>query len=116
MKRIKTLAALLAATLLFALCIGCGPKEAVGEQKNPGPSEEGGAVTFTDMMGREITLDKPAERIVVLAASDCEILYAIGAGDTLVGRGEYCDYPAQVQEVPAIGSGGETNVEQIIAL
>ncbi len=41
--------------------------------------------------------------------------YAIGASDT-VGRGEYCNYPAQVQEVEAVKSGRETNLEQIIAL
>lgn len=74
------------------------------------------AITVADMMGRHITLDKPAERIVALTASDCEILYAIGAGETLVGRGEYCDYPAEVLNVPSVQSGSETNVEQIIAL
>ena len=46
------------------------------------------AVTLTDMTGREITLDAPAERVVALTAADCEILYALGAGDLLVGRGE----------------------------
>lgn len=75
-----------------------------------------GAVTITDMKGREVTLDKPAERIVALTASDCEILYAIGAGDKLVGRGEYCDYPAEVLDVPAVESGANTNIEEIIAL
>ena len=74
---------------------------------------EDAAVTVTDMTGREITLDAPATRIVALTASDCEILYALGAGDTLVGRGEYCDYPEDVQDVP---SGYETNIEEIIAL
>ena len=39
-----------------------------------------------------------------------------GAGELLVGRGEYCDYPAEVLEVPAVQSGAETNIEQIIAL
>ena len=73
-------------------------------------------VTVTDMMGREITLDAPATRIVALTASDCEILYALGAGDKLVGRGEYCDYPAEVLNVPAVQSGAETNIEQITAL
>ena len=75
-----------------------------------------GGVTVTDMMGREITLDAPATRIVALTASDCEILYALGAGDKLVGRGEYCDYPAEVLNVPAVQSGAETNIEQITAL
>ena len=73
-------------------------------------------VSIVDMTGREITLDGPAERIVALSAADCEILYAVGAGDQLVGRGEYCDYPAEVLEVPSVQSGYETNLEQIIAL
>ena len=77
---------------------------------------EDAAVTVPDLTGREITLDAPATRIVALTASDCEILYALGAGDTLVGRGEYCDYPEDVQDVPSVQSGYETNIEQIIAL
>ncbi len=79
-------------------------------------AESDSSVTVTDMTGREITLAKPAERIVALTASDCEILCAIGAGEYLVGRGEYCDYPSEVLEVPSVQSGYETNVEQIIAL
>ena len=39
-----------------------------------GAMAEGTAVTFTDMMGREITLAEPATRIVALTAADCEIL------------------------------------------
>ena len=74
------------------------------------------SVTVTDMTGREVTLDKPATRIVALTPSDCEILYAIGAGDTLVGRGKYCDYPAEVLNVTAVQSGRDTNLEEIIAL
>jgi iron complex transport system substrate-binding protein len=68
------------------------------------------------MVGRSIELDAPAERIVALTASDCEILYAVGAGQTLVGRGEYCNYPEAVLAVPSVQSGYETNIEQIIAL
>ena len=100
----KTLAALLAA-LLLALT-ACAPAAA----------PEAAGVTVTDMTGREITLDAPATRVVALSASDCEIIYALGAGELLVGRGEYCDYPAEVLEVPAVQSGAETNIEQIIAL
>lgn len=77
---------------------------------------ESTAVTVTDMAGREITLDAPATKVVALTASDCEILAALVAEDTLVGRGEYCDYPESVLEVPAVQSGADTNLEQIIAL
>ena len=73
-------------------------------------------MSITDMMGREVKLSAPAQRIVALTAADCEILYAIGAGEYLVGRGEYCDYPDAVLDVPSVQSGYETNVEQIIAL
>ena len=81
-----------------------------------GAVAEGTAVTFTDMMGREITLAEPATRIVALTAADCEILCALGCEDALVGRGEYCDYPASVLEKPSVQSGYNTNIEEIIAL
>ena len=77
---------------------------------------EGPAVAVTDMMGREIVLDAPVTRIVALTAADCEILCALGCEDVLVGRGEYCDYPASVLDKPSVQSGYETNLEQIIAL
>ncbi len=93
----------LALALIVALTAGCG-------------LAEGGALTVTDMMGREVNLAEPATRVVALTAADCEILYALGAGDTLVGRGAYCDYPAEVLMVPSVESGYETNIEQIIAL
>lgn len=73
-------------------------------------------ITIADMTGREISLEAPADKIVALTASDCEILFAIGAGEALVGRGEYCDYPADVSSVPSVQSGMDTNIEQIIAL
>lgn len=80
------------------------------------PALAEGGVTVTDMMGREISLSAPASRVVALTAADCEILCALGCEDALVGRGEYCDYPASVLEKPSVQSGYETNIEQIIAL
>ena len=68
------------------------------------------------MAGHDVTLDAVPERVVALSAADCEILFAVGAGDTLVGRGEYCDYPAEVLDLPSVQSGYETNIEQIIEL
>ena len=79
-------------------------------------SVNNGPVDIVDMLGRKIHLDKPATRIVALTAADCEILFAVGAGTTLVGRGEYCDYPEEVYSVPSVQSGYDTNIEQIIAL
>ncbi|HPF88334.1 MAG TPA: ABC transporter substrate-binding protein [Candidatus Limiplasma sp.] len=89
--------------LLMIFTAGCGLAET-------------STITTTDMMDRSITLTEPVTRVVALTAADCEILYALGAGDLLVGRGAYCDYPADVLDVPSVESGYETNVEQIIAL
>ena len=77
---------------------------------------EADALTLTDMLGRTVTLAGPATRVVVLMPSDCEILYAIGAGDAVVGRGTYCNYPAEAADIPEVNSGNETNLEQILAL
>ena len=76
----------------------------------------GADVTVNDMTGREISIEGDVEHIVVLTPADCEILYALGAGDMLAGRGEYCDYPAEVAGVVSVQSGSDTNIEQIIEL
>lgn len=74
-------------------------------------------MSVTDMKGRTVVLDSTkVTRIVALAPSDCEILYAIGAGDLLVGRGMDCNEPEEVLALPVVESGATTNVEQIIAL
>ena len=77
---------------------------------------EGSGITVTDMYGREVTLNEPATRIVVMQPSDCEILCAIGCEDAIVGRGQYVDYPASILEVPVVQSGENTNIEEILAL
>lgn len=99
--------------MLAAVFAGCAK---TNEPAPKGTSEQTQMITVTDMTGREITLKEPATRIVALTPSDCEILYAIGAGEALVGRGEYCDYPQEVLDVPAVQSGANTNLEQIIDL
>ena len=81
-----------------------------------GPALADDTLTVTDMSGRTVTLNGPAERLVVLQPGDAEILYALGALDKVVGRGAYVDYPAEAAGIPAVQSGYETNLEQIIAL
>ena len=118
MKFIKRIVPLFLAVCLVFGMTGCGSTQSdvKAPDNTPGAADPAATVTVTDMKGREITLDEPAERVVALTASDCEILYAIGAGDMLVGRGKYCDYPAEVLDVPAVESGATTNLEEIIAL
>ncbi len=59
---------------------------------------------------------KPAKRIVSLAPSITEILFAIGAGDMVVGRTKYCNYPAETSSVKVVGTLYEPDLEAIIDL
>jgi len=94
-------------TLLIVLLTACAP------QATPTPT----ALTFTDGLGREITLDGPAQSVVSLAPSNTEILFAIGAGDQVVGRDAYSDYPAEANAVTDIGDTyGDLNTELIVSL
>lgn len=91
-------------TAVVLLCMGC---------KNASRTQ---GRTITDMKGRNIVLSGDVTRVVALTAADCEIIYAIGAEDAVVGRGEYCDYPEAALSLPTVQSGAETNIEQIVAL
>lgn len=74
-------------------------------------------ITVADGLGRTVSLAGPAQRIVSLAPSDTEILFAIAAGGQLVGRDDFSDYPAEAAAVPSIGSTfGELSVESIVGL
>ncbi len=58
----------------------------------------------------------PPMRIVSLAPSVTETLFALGAGPDVVGVSQYCDYPAEVRKLPRVGSFLTPNLEAIIAL
>jgi len=58
----------------------------------------------------------PFERMLALTPHACEMLYAIGAGQQLVGAVSYCDYPAEAKKLPRIGSYQGINVEAALRL
>lgn len=94
-------------TLLLVLSTACAPQAA--------PTVT--ALTFTDGLGREISLNGPAQKVVSLAPSNTEILFAIGAGSQVVGRDNLSDYPAEAANVTDIGSPFEAlNTELIVSL
>ncbi len=75
----------------------------------------GRGIAVTDDAGRRVTLAAPARRVVSLLPSFTEILFAIGAGDRLVGRTTWCDYPPQALAVPSVGDGMPPSVEAVAA-
>ncbi|MGH7531063.1 MAG: ABC transporter substrate-binding protein [Gemmatimonadales bacterium] len=71
--------------------------------------------SITDDAGRTVSLPAPATRVVSLLPSFTEILFAIGAGPTVVGRTTWCDYPPAARAVPSVGDGLPPNVEAVAA-
>jgi iron complex transport system substrate-binding protein len=58
----------------------------------------------------------PPKRIVSLAPSTTEILFALGLGDNIVGVTSYCDYPEEAKRKPKIGGMSNPSLETIVAL
>src|SRR4029077_10476589 len=75
----------------------------------------GGPIALPDDAGRAVTLAAPPRRVVSLSPSFTEILFALGAGDRVVGRTTWCDYPAAALSVPSVGDGLNPNVEAVAA-
>jgi iron complex transport system substrate-binding protein len=93
-------------TLLLVLLTACAP------QATPTAT----VLTFTDGLDREINLNGPAQKIISLAPSNTEILFAIGAGSQVVGRDQLSDYPAEAAHITDIGSSFEAlNAELIVS-
>ncbi len=76
-----------------------------------------GAVTITDVTSRTITIPAAPERIISLAPSTTEILFAIGLAPKVVAVDDFSDYPAEAKDLPKIGGLNTAyNFEQIVAL
>ncbi len=74
------------------------------------------AVAVQDDEGTLVQLDRPAQRIISLAPSLTELLFAAGAGDSLVGVVEYSDYPAAAASLPIVGRHDLLDMERILTL
>ena len=122
----KTLLLTLLITLFLA---GCGPASAPTEMPAPvsteiaateAPATEAppsAAIELTDGLGRSVVMSEAAQRVISLAPSNTEILFAVGAGAQVVGRDAYSDYPAEALDVADIGDTyGGLNTELIVSL
>jgi len=74
-----------------------------------------GRFTAVDDAGDTVRLASPARRVVSLIPATTELLFAIGAGSTVVRRTSYCDFPAAAKSVPDLGDGIKPNIEAVIA-
>ena len=100
MKQLGIFIALL--SLLVGMVAGCQP------QFQPG--------TFTDDMGREVSIEEIPQRIVSHVPPITEMLFALGLGDRVVGVSDYCDYPEEAKLKPSVGNYFNPSLENIVAL
>src|SRR6266705_3675157 len=83
------------------------------------PTVSSGAPAFrdvTDEFGRNVRVPQPVRRIVSLAPSLTETIYALGLQDRLVGDTDYCDYPPDAQKKTKVGGGINPSLEVIASL
>jgi iron complex transport system substrate-binding protein len=74
------------------------------------------AVTYRDMLGREIRLAAAPQRIVSLVPSVTELIFALGGEERLAGRTDFCDFPPAARDKPSVGGMLAPSLETIVAL
>jgi len=72
--------------------------------------------TYTDDMGREVTINEIPQRIVSHVPSITEMLFALGVGERVVGVSDYCDYPEEAKSKTSVGNYFNPSIENIVAL
>jgi iron complex transport system substrate-binding protein len=80
------------------------------------PSEGETCISVTDELGRNVTIPENPQRLISLSGDITEILYAIGAGDRIVGVDKYSVYPIEVKNKTCVGSSAGLNVETVLSL
>jgi iron complex transport system substrate-binding protein len=70
----------------------------------------------TDEVGRNVRVPQPVRRIVSLAPSLTETIYALGLQDRLIGDTDYCDYPPDAEKKAKVGGAINPSLERIVAL
>ncbi|QIB26452.1 ABC transporter substrate-binding protein [Caloranaerobacter azorensis] len=117
----KVLVLLLSLVLIMAAFTGCIKKkeENIDKKSEINESNKVGAIyplEVEDDFGNKVTIEKEPLRIVSLAPSHTEILFAIGLGNRVVGVTNYCNYPEEAKSKEKVGDFFNVNVEKIIEL
>lgn len=98
---------------------GSNSASSSGSSDNAEGDEKGTTVyplTVEDDLGNEVIIEEEPERVVSLSPANTETLFALGAGERIVGRTDYCSYPEEAAEVESVGTYTAPNTELIISL
>jgi iron complex transport system substrate-binding protein len=103
--------------VVAALAIsGCRNATNIRASSAAGAISPGWPRTITDDSGASLTIAAPPKRIVSLAPSNTEILFAVGAGDRIVADTDSCDYPAEAKNRAHVGGMSAGDLEKIQVL
>lgn len=105
-----------AVTLLVTMFAACGGISAVNVNIAATPQPVMESREVTDDLGRTVTIPVNVKRVVSLAPSLTENIFAAGAGDRLVGVTTFCDYPEAAKSIRKVGDTISPNIETIVAL
>ena len=83
---------------------------------NSSVQRQDATVAFTDDYNRTVQVPKAPQRVVSTSPAVTEIIYALGGGDILVGRTDFCSYPPEALQIESIGGISNLNVEKIVSL
>ncbi|HEY8228580.1 MAG TPA: cobalamin-binding protein [Pyrinomonadaceae bacterium] len=100
--------------LLFALVFVC--VQGCTNTRNSNSATTAARRSVIDDSGRSVSLAPEIVRVVSLAPNLTEIVFAIGAGNRLVGRTSYCDFPPEAKAVAEVGDTLHPSLERIVAL
>lgn len=100
------------AVLAAAAAVGIGAVPGGGSPAGPPAAD---SLVLRDDLGREVRLAAPPRRIVSLVPAFTEIVFALGAGDRLVGRTRYGVHPPEARDVPSVGQGVRPSIEAVVA-
>src|SRR4030042_17814 len=72
-------------------------------------------LTVVDDLGRTVKIERLPQRIISLAPSNTEIIYALGLEDRLVGTTDYCDYPEAAKYKPRVAGYVNPDLEKVVS-
>ncbi len=101
--------------LLLALLSVPPTPSALGGAPASTPALPADTVRLVDDLGREVVLPGPVRRVVSLVPAITELLFAMGAGDRLVGRTRFDEHPPEARLVPSVGDGMRPAGELVVA-
>jgi iron complex transport system substrate-binding protein len=73
-------------------------------------------LTIIDITGTAVTIPQEPQRIISIAPSNTEILFALGLVDKIVGITNYCNFPEETKNIEKIGETFPLNLEKIVSL